>query len=88
MLRPDVVAACDEGRFHIWAVSSVHEALEIFTGVEAGSLGDDGQYPEESLLGQAQAKAQHFWERSSTSPAAYAARAGGQAAPAEAPPEA
>ena len=84
MLRRDVVAACDEGRFHIWAVSSVHEALEVFTGVEAGTLGDDGKYPEESLLGQAQARAQLFWERSSTSPKAYAARAKGE----ETPPEA
>ena len=88
MLRPDVVAACEEGRFNIWAVSSVHEALEVFTGVEAGTLNEDGEYPEDSLLGKAQAKARSFWERSSTSPAAYAAREKGEAVEAEAPPEA
>ena len=85
MLRQDVVDACDAGRFHIWAVSTVQEALEIFTGVEPGVPGEDGQYSKESLLGQAQAKARQFWERSSTSPAAYArAQAHGE----EAPPEA
>ena len=36
MLRPDVVEACAEGRFHVWAVSTVQEALEVF-GVPAGS---------------------------------------------------
>lgn len=85
MLRQDVVDACDEGRFHVWAVSTVHEALEIFTGVEAGTADDDGKYPEESLLGKAQAKARLFWERSSTSPAAYAkAQARGEVEPPEA----
>lgn len=79
MLRPDVVAACAEGRFNIWPVSTVQEALEIFTGVEPGTPDDEGQYPKESLLGQAQCRAREFWERSSTSPAAYAkARARGE----------
>ena len=44
MLRPDVVEACAAGRFHVWAVSTLQEALEIFTGVPAGDLGDDGVY--------------------------------------------
>ena len=54
----------------MWAVSTVQEALEIFTGVPAGELGEDGVYPEESLLGIAQARARAFWERSLTSPQA------------------
>lgn len=72
MLRPDVVEACAAGRFHVWAVSTVQEALEIFTGVPAGELGEDGVYPEGSLLGIAQARAREFWERSLTSPQAHA----------------
>ena len=54
MLRPDARRGLRRGRFHVWAVSTVQEALEIFTGVPAGDLGDDGVYPEGSLLGLAQ----------------------------------
>ncbi|MGK0482573.1 MAG: lon-related putative ATP-dependent protease [Planctomycetota bacterium] len=72
MLRHDVAQACAEGRFHIWAVQSVQEALEIFTGMEAGTPNEANQYPPKTLLGIAQSKAHHYWERSLTSPTAYA----------------
>ena len=72
MLRKDVVRACEEGRFAVWAVESVHEALEVFTGREAGEMNEAGEYPAESLLGIAQARARHYWERSLASPKAYA----------------
>ncbi|MEM1453385.1 MAG: AAA family ATPase [Planctomycetota bacterium] len=71
MLRKDVVEACADGRFHVWAVATVHEALEIFTGVETGVLDEEGEYPEESLLGIARDRAFEFWQRTLTSPAAY-----------------
>lgn len=72
MLRPDVVEACREGRFHVWSVKTVHEALEVFTGMPAGELDAEGNYPEGTLLGIAQRRAHEFWERSLTSPQAYA----------------
>ncbi len=72
MLREDVVTACREGRFHIWAVATVQEALEVFTGMPAGEADEAGRYPADSLLGLAQERAHHFWNRSLTSPAAYA----------------
>lgn len=72
MLRQDVVEACREGRFNVWAVKTVHEALAIFTEHEVGELGADGRYPEGTLLGIAQRRAREYWERSLTSPAAYA----------------
>jgi lon-related putative ATP-dependent protease len=49
MLRQDVVSAVAAGRFHVWAVSRVDEALELLTGVAAGERGDDGAYPEGSF---------------------------------------
>jgi hypothetical protein len=36
MLREDVVAACRSGQFHIWAVNTIDEGLELLTGVKAG----------------------------------------------------
>jgi predicted ATP-dependent protease len=46
MLKDEVVEAVREGRFHVWAVRTVDEGIEILTGVPAGQRGPDGQYPE------------------------------------------
>ncbi len=37
MLKPEVVQAVAEGKFHIWGFSTVDEGLEILTGLSAGS---------------------------------------------------
>ena len=49
MLREEVVQAVTEGKFHLWAIKTVDEGLEIFTGMEAGERGEDGSYPEGSF---------------------------------------
>lgn len=49
MLRADVVAACAEGKFHIWAVSDVDEAIELLTGLPAGEPDEEGAVPEDSM---------------------------------------
>ncbi len=46
MLREDVVEAVREGKFHVWAVNTVDEGIELLTGVPAGERGPDGQFPE------------------------------------------
>lgn len=46
MLRREVVEAIREGRFHIYAVETVDEALELFTGMPAGERDASGQFPE------------------------------------------
>ncbi|MFN3533871.1 MAG: Lon protease family protein [Desulfatiglandales bacterium] len=46
MLRREVVNAVREGKFHIYAVSTVDEGIEILTGMKAGERGPDGSYPE------------------------------------------
>ncbi|MGK0217912.1 MAG: putative ATP-dependent protease [Planctomycetota bacterium] len=63
MLREEVVAACAEGRFHIYCVEHISEALELFTGVPCGTLDEDGNYPEGSLLGRAMERAAGYWRR-------------------------
>jgi len=62
MLRHDVVEACREGRFHVYAVERVQEASEILTGISAGSRDETGRYPAESVLGKAVKRARQFWE--------------------------
>jgi predicted ATP-dependent protease len=52
MLRADVVEAARAGRFHVWAVTSVDEAMEALTGTPPGERGLDGSYPEETVNGR------------------------------------
>jgi len=49
MLKPAVVQAVREGRFRIWAVHTVDEALELLTGLPAGAPDAQGNMPEGSM---------------------------------------
>jgi len=49
MLRHDVVAAVAEGRFAIYPIDTVDQGLELLTGIPAGRLDDDGNYPAGTL---------------------------------------
>jgi lon-related putative ATP-dependent protease len=49
MLREDVVAASERGEFHVYAVDTVDEAIEILTGVPAGERSGVGGFPAGSL---------------------------------------
>lgn len=42
MLRPDVVEAVDAGRFHVYAISTVSEGIELLSGKPAGERLRDG----------------------------------------------
>ena len=52
MLRQDVVDAVRAGRFRVWAVAGVDEALELLTGLPAGTPDGDGTLPAESVNGR------------------------------------
>jgi ATP-dependent Lon protease len=56
MLEKEVVAAVREGKFHVWAVSTVEEGIEILTGLPAGERGAAGSYPPDSVFGRADAR--------------------------------
>ncbi len=38
MLREDVVAAVKQGVFHIYAIETIDEGIELLTGVPAGRM--------------------------------------------------
>jgi len=44
MLREDVVKTVQEGRFHIYAVSTIDEGIEVLTGIPAGTRKSAGSY--------------------------------------------
>lgn len=50
MLKDEVIEAVKGGRFHIWQVRTVDEGIEILTGVEAGSLNEEGKYLEGTVF--------------------------------------
>jgi lon-related putative ATP-dependent protease len=49
MLKPEVVKAVADQRFHVWAVTTIDEGIELLTGMPAGKPKKDGTYPEGTL---------------------------------------
>ncbi len=49
MLDAEVVDACAAGRFHVWAVRDVDQAIELLTGVPAGAVDARGHVPAGSI---------------------------------------
>ncbi|TNE58227.1 MAG: ATP-binding protein [Alphaproteobacteria bacterium] len=62
MLHPEVVDACREGKFHVYPLDTIHDALELFTGCVAGQPDAEGNYPEGTLLCRAEQKAYAYWK--------------------------
>lgn len=62
MLRTTVVDAVREGRFHIWAVGSIREGLELLTGVAVGERDASGVYPEDTLFGRIERRLAALYE--------------------------
>jgi predicted ATP-dependent protease len=60
MLREDVIAAVEQGQFHIHAISHVSDALELLSGLQAGKTTDDGNFSADSF-NQAVAVRLHKW---------------------------
>jgi lon-related putative ATP-dependent protease len=48
-LREDVIEAVSAGRYHVWAVETIDQGLELLTGVPAGERQPDGSYPEGTI---------------------------------------
>ena len=67
MLREDVVEACAAGRFRVYAVDTVHEALECLTLTPAGERNAEGWYPQGTVLGSAVVRAWQYWVKASQS---------------------
>jgi predicted ATP-dependent protease len=63
MLRSDVVKAVEEGKFHIYAVASIDEGIEVLTGVAAGTRNAAGKFPNGSINALVEAKLLYYSER-------------------------
>jgi lon-related putative ATP-dependent protease len=49
MLRSDVAAAVEAGRFHVWSVDFIDEAVELLIGIPAGEPDEKGEYPVDTV---------------------------------------
>lgn len=63
MLREDVLKAVDEGRFHVWAVDTVDDGIEILTGVKAGCMDKHGRYPKGSVNHKVQESLEYYYKQ-------------------------
>ncbi len=68
MLRQDVVEASRAGKFHVYSVDSIFDAMELMTGATAGRVDSNGNYPVDSLLSIAQSRASEFWKMTHSNP--------------------
>lgn len=55
MLRSDVVDAVKEGKFHIYTIENVDDALELLTGLPAGVRNEEGKFPVGSINARVEA---------------------------------
>ena len=49
VLNEEVTQAVRDGKFHIYAVTTIDEGIEVLTGVPAGDQNEDGTYPEGTI---------------------------------------
>jgi predicted ATP-dependent protease len=62
MLDEPVITACREGRFHVWAASSLDEVLELMCGIPAGAELPDGRFEDGSFNERVRARLAEFAE--------------------------
>ncbi len=63
MLSPEVVEAIRAGQFHIYAVETVEQGIELLTGIPAGERQPDGTYPEGTVHRAVQERLRELAER-------------------------
>ncbi len=63
VLRDDVARAIDEGRFHLYCVQNVAQAIEILTGIPAGERDASGRLPAGSVFGRVERRIIEIAER-------------------------
>lgn len=63
VLRDDVVQATKRGLFHVYAISTVSEGIEILTGLPAGERDSSGRFPAVSVFGRVERRIIEIAER-------------------------
>lgn len=53
MLRKDIIHAVEKGKFNIYAIDHVSEAIELFTGMTTGKADSRGKFKLDTVLHKA-----------------------------------
>jgi len=68
MLKDEVIDSVRKGLFHIFAVNTIDEGIEILTGIKSGNLNDEGSFEEGSINYFIDKKIRHFTDKLKESP--------------------
>jgi lon-related putative ATP-dependent protease len=60
MLHHRVVDAVHRGRFHVYPVSHLEQAVTLLTGLDSGQRRPDGRFPPHSVFGRVEARLEAF----------------------------
>lgn len=60
ILRDEVTEAIKAGKFHIWTVETIEEAIGLLMGHEAGKADKNGKYPKGSVFAHVQDRLKEF----------------------------
>jgi ATP-dependent Lon protease len=60
-LRRDVANACRSGRFSVWAIDRIEDAIELLFGLPAGVADGEGKYPGGTVLARAMTRSEALW---------------------------
>jgi predicted ATP-dependent protease len=63
VLRDDVAEAVATGRFHLYAVQTISQGIEILTGLPAGTRDASGRFPAASVFGRVERRIIEIAER-------------------------
>jgi predicted ATP-dependent protease len=62
MVNEEVLQAVAKGQFHVWAVESIDQGIELLMDVPAGKRGRNGDYPKETVHHLVQARLRELAE--------------------------
>ena len=60
MLREEICRAVQKKKFHIYAIKTIDEGIEILTGVKAGKLHRGGSFDQKSINALVDQKLEHY----------------------------
>jgi lon-related putative ATP-dependent protease len=60
MLRDDIVKAVEDNKFHIYAVHTIDEGMELLTDLEMGERNEKGDYPENTVNFKVESRLKKF----------------------------
>ena len=62
VLKDEVVEAVKNGVFHIYAISTLEEGIELLMGKQAGKRNKSGKYPADSVHGKVMKKLKAYYK--------------------------